>query len=149
MLVHENINFDFSSKNSFKTKGNLTKHMKSKAHFKKCSEMGINPDTLMIEYERNEFLEDEKRRENNLNGRGNESRPDSEDDDNESDDDDDDSSEGKIIDNVFLSDFFSTIFFYFIQTLTSLKVECQNMKLLNFYFHSPIKQRQQILSHSR
>ncbi|XP_071441634.1 uncharacterized protein shn [Hetaerina americana] len=28
---------------SFKTKGNLTKHMKSKAHFKKCVEMGIVP----------------------------------------------------------------------------------------------------------
>lgn len=27
---------------SFKTKGNLTKHMKSKAHFKKCCELGIN-----------------------------------------------------------------------------------------------------------
>ncbi|XP_063616527.1 uncharacterized protein LOC134789808 isoform X1 [Cydia splendana] len=29
---------------SFKTKGNLTKHMKSKAHFKKCCELGINPN---------------------------------------------------------------------------------------------------------
>ncbi|XP_023934049.2 uncharacterized protein LOC112043028 isoform X2 [Bicyclus anynana] len=29
---------------SFKTKGNLTKHMKSKAHYKKCSELGINPN---------------------------------------------------------------------------------------------------------
>ncbi|XP_039279578.1 uncharacterized protein LOC111053115 [Nilaparvata lugens] len=28
---------------SFKTKGNLTKHMKSKAHFKKCSELGVEP----------------------------------------------------------------------------------------------------------
>lgn len=28
---------------SFKTKGNLTKHMKSKAHFKKCTELGLNP----------------------------------------------------------------------------------------------------------
>ena len=28
---------------SFKTKGNLTKHMKSKAHLKKCVELGINP----------------------------------------------------------------------------------------------------------
>lgn len=28
---------------SFKTKGNLTKHMKSKAHYKKCCELGINP----------------------------------------------------------------------------------------------------------
>ncbi|CAD6241321.1 GSCOCG00002648001-RA-CDS [Cotesia congregata] len=28
---------------SFKTKGNLTKHMKSKAHYKKCRELGIDP----------------------------------------------------------------------------------------------------------
>ena len=28
---------------SFKTKGNLTKHMKSKAHHKKCVELGVNP----------------------------------------------------------------------------------------------------------
>lgn len=28
---------------SFKTKGNLTKHMESKAHYKKCLEKGINP----------------------------------------------------------------------------------------------------------
>ncbi|XP_055531784.1 transcription factor HIVEP3 isoform X2 [Wyeomyia smithii] len=27
----------------FKTKGNLTKHMKSKSHYKKCSELGLNP----------------------------------------------------------------------------------------------------------
>ncbi|CAH2989278.1 unnamed protein product [Chilo suppressalis] len=29
---------------SFKTKGNLTKHMKSKAHYKKCCELGISPN---------------------------------------------------------------------------------------------------------
>lgn len=34
-----------SSFNSFKTKGNLTKHMESKAHFKKCLEKGIDPQT--------------------------------------------------------------------------------------------------------
>jgi HIV type I enhancer-binding protein len=28
---------------SFKTKGNLTKHMKSKTHHKKCVELGISP----------------------------------------------------------------------------------------------------------
>jgi len=27
----------------FKTKGNLTKHMKSKGHFKRCSEIGVSP----------------------------------------------------------------------------------------------------------
>ncbi|KAF7211408.1 zinc finger protein 40 isoform X1 [Nothobranchius furzeri] len=31
---------------SFKTKGNLTKHMKSKAHSKKCMEMGVPEDLL-------------------------------------------------------------------------------------------------------
>lgn len=34
---------------SFKTKGNLTKHMKSKAHYKKCKELGINPLPLDID----------------------------------------------------------------------------------------------------
>lgn len=28
---------------SFKTKGNLTKHMKSKAHYKRCAELGVSP----------------------------------------------------------------------------------------------------------
>lgn len=34
---------------SFKTKGNLTKHMKSKAHQKKCIEMGIVPVPVYID----------------------------------------------------------------------------------------------------
>lgn len=34
---------------SFKTKGNLTKHMKSKAHYKKCMEMGIVPVPTMVD----------------------------------------------------------------------------------------------------
>ncbi|XP_030027601.2 LOW QUALITY PROTEIN: uncharacterized protein LOC115445458 [Manduca sexta] len=34
---------------SFKTKGNLTKHMKSKAHYKKCCELGINPNEGDVE----------------------------------------------------------------------------------------------------
>lgn len=33
--------------NSFKTKGNLTKHRESKAHYKKCLEKGINPQTTV------------------------------------------------------------------------------------------------------
>lgn len=28
---------------AFKTKGNLTKHMKSKAHFKRCAELNVDP----------------------------------------------------------------------------------------------------------
>ncbi|XP_071490471.1 uncharacterized protein [Diadema antillarum] len=35
---------------AFKTKGNLTKHMKSKAHTKKCLENGINPSELEQEH---------------------------------------------------------------------------------------------------
>ncbi|KAJ8020942.1 Zinc finger protein 40 [Holothuria leucospilota] len=34
---------------SFKTKGNLTKHMKSKAHVKKCLEMGVTPGDINLE----------------------------------------------------------------------------------------------------
>ena len=34
---------------AFKTKGNLTKHMKSKAHHKKCVELGISPVPLTME----------------------------------------------------------------------------------------------------
>ena len=34
---------------AFKTKGNLTKHMKSKAHHKKCVEMGIVPVPIIID----------------------------------------------------------------------------------------------------
>lgn len=35
--------------NSFKTKGNLTKHMKSKAHYKKCEELGLTPLPLSVD----------------------------------------------------------------------------------------------------
>ena len=34
---------------AFKTKGNLTKHMKSKAHHKKCVELGIYPVPTTID----------------------------------------------------------------------------------------------------
>ena len=34
---------------AFKTKGNLTKHMKSKAHHKKCVEIGISPIPMSVE----------------------------------------------------------------------------------------------------
>lgn len=39
---------------SFKTKGNLTKHMQSKTHFKKCIELGINPGPMPAD---SEFLD--------------------------------------------------------------------------------------------
>jgi hypothetical protein len=34
---------------SFKTKGNLTKHRKSKAHYKKCMELGIVPVPTVVD----------------------------------------------------------------------------------------------------
>lgn len=69
--------------------------MKSKAHFKKCTELGISPDAMLIDDEQSEF--DDTGSRGNMSSRGNEgSRPESEDDDNESDDDgDDESSDGK------------------------------------------------------
>ncbi|XP_052873840.1 uncharacterized protein LOC128279161 [Anopheles cruzii] len=33
----------------FKTKGNLTKHMKSKSHYKKCTELGLNPVPVHVD----------------------------------------------------------------------------------------------------
>lgn len=83
---------------SFKTKGNLTKHMKSKAHFKKCTELGISPAQMLIDEEQNDYDDGDRSSRGNMSSRGNEgSRPESEDDDNESDDDgDDESSEGKL-----------------------------------------------------
>ncbi|KAG5677237.1 hypothetical protein PVAND_007011 [Polypedilum vanderplanki] len=78
---------------SFKTKGNLTKHMKSKAHFKKCSELGLNP--IPTDDDLNDIDENGKR--SMSNGRDNDgSRCDSEtetdeDMDDESDDDTDES----------------------------------------------------------
>lgn len=70
--------------------------MKSKAHFKKCTELGISPDAMLMDDEQNDY-DDGDRSRGNMSSRGNEgSRPESEDDDNESDDDgDDESSEGK------------------------------------------------------
>lgn len=34
---------------SFKTKGNLTKHLRSKAHYKRCMEMGIVPVPTVVD----------------------------------------------------------------------------------------------------
>ena len=38
----------FSHK-SFKTKGNLTKHLRSKAHYKRCVEMGVVPVPTVVD----------------------------------------------------------------------------------------------------
>uniref|UniRef100_A0A8D8ZML7 Zinc finger protein 40 n=1 Tax=Cacopsylla melanoneura TaxID=428564 RepID=A0A8D8ZML7_9HEMI len=43
---------------SFKTKGNLTKHMKSKAHYKKCAELGVSPMPSSEELSGDEKQED-------------------------------------------------------------------------------------------
>lgn len=42
-MVRGRLTVPQSFSSSFKTKGNLTKHMKSKSHFKKCTELGLNP----------------------------------------------------------------------------------------------------------
>jgi human immunodeficiency virus type I enhancer-binding protein len=69
--------------------------MKSKAHFKKCSELGLNPIPTMPDDDVNDM--DEKSR-GLMNGCDDMRRDDSETEDNESDDDGDDESgdEGKI-----------------------------------------------------
>lgn len=88
---------------SFKTKGNLTKHMKSKAHFKKCTELGISPIPTMPDDDVNDPDEmSEKNRRIIMNGGEDMQRDDSETEDNESDDEgeDDSGDEGK---NILLS----------------------------------------------
>lgn len=46
---------------SFKTKGNLTKHMQSKTHYKKCLELGINLGPMPEgEFNENEFDTDQQ-----------------------------------------------------------------------------------------
>ncbi|KAM3858013.1 zinc finger protein 40 [Diretmus argenteus] len=69
---------------SFKTKGNLTKHMKSKAHSKKCMEMGV-PAGLIEDQD----AEDSGDRSHG----GSADRPDSDGDDSEGPDDDEDNEE--------------------------------------------------------
>ncbi|CAN0270616.1 unnamed protein product, partial [Lampetra planeri] len=46
---------------AFKTKGNLTKHMKSKAHSKKCLEVGVNPTLLEDQLEEDDPGAEEER----------------------------------------------------------------------------------------
>ncbi|XP_068602916.1 zinc finger protein 40 [Brachionichthys hirsutus] len=62
---------------SFKTKGNLTKHMKSKAHSKKCIEMGV-PEIL---------IEDQDTEDSDRSHVGGADRPDSDGDDSDGPDD--------------------------------------------------------------
>ncbi|XP_059490539.1 transcription factor HIVEP3-like isoform X2 [Neocloeon triangulifer] len=84
---------------SFKTKGNLTKHMKSKAHYKKCMELGILPVPTAVEDSnideelllRQQALRVER-------GDGPDSESDEEDDEDEDDDEDDDEDSMQISD---------------------------------------------------
>ncbi|KAL7046864.1 hypothetical protein ACKWTF_002725 [Chironomus riparius] len=82
---------------SFKTKGNLTKHMKSKAHYKKCSELGLSPIPTVPDDDANENDDNisDKTRRMIMNGRENDmsSRCDSETEDVDTDDDMDDESD--------------------------------------------------------
>jgi len=73
---------------AFKTKGNLTKHMKSKAHHKKCVELGIVPVPTTIDESQidSEALAKQEALERSYNG----GQLLSDDDDNEADGDDDD-----------------------------------------------------------
>ncbi|KAM6958802.1 zinc finger protein 40 [Aplochiton taeniatus] len=66
---------------SFKTKGNLTKHMKSKAHSKKCMEMGV-PDGLIEDQDADDSAGDRSQA-------GSADRPDSDGEDSEGADDED------------------------------------------------------------
>lgn len=72
--------------------------MKSKAHFKKCSELGINPIPTMPDDETNDDDDTSEKNRNSLNGRENDSRCGSETEENDSEDEMDDESgddEGK------------------------------------------------------
>ncbi|EEB18255.1 immunodeficiency virus type I enhancer binding protein, putative [Pediculus humanus corporis] len=72
---------------SFKTKGNLTKHMKSKAHYKKCMVLNVHPIPTTVEMENidEELLVKQQAMKQDEN----------EESENEEDDDEDDSDEGE------------------------------------------------------
>ncbi|CAB3373430.1 Hypothetical predicted protein [Cloeon dipterum] len=77
---------------SFKTKGNLTKHMKSKAHYKKCMEMGIMPVPTVVEdsnIDEELLLRQQQLRVERGGGPDSESEEDEDDDDDDEDEDDD------------------------------------------------------------
>ncbi|XP_064409498.1 zinc finger protein 40 isoform X1 [Latimeria chalumnae] len=74
---------------SFKTKGNLTKHMKSKAHSKKCMEMGVSIG--LIEEQEGDETGDKQRLGYERPGSDVEDSDGADEDDNENEDDDEDS----------------------------------------------------------
>ncbi|KAK7863739.1 hypothetical protein R5R35_011143 [Gryllus longicercus] len=78
---------------SFKTKGNLTKHMKSKAHYKKCVELGISPVPTVVDdsyIDEESLARQQALRAASAAGRSGSGNEDDESDDNEDDDDDED-----------------------------------------------------------
>lgn len=78
--------------------------MKSKAHFKKCSELGISPIPTMPDDDANDF--DDSASDRNRNS-VNDSRCDSETDENDSEDDmDDDSGDEGLFKSSFLFSFY-------------------------------------------
>lgn len=80
--------------------------MKSKAHFKKCTELGISPIPTMPDDDVNENPDDEKKRRMLMNGcDDNSQRDDSETEDNDSDDygDDDSGDDGKFLIYFYLN----------------------------------------------
>ncbi|KAL1123580.1 hypothetical protein AAG570_002656 [Ranatra chinensis] len=89
---------------SFKTKGNLTKHMKSKAHYKKCVELDVPPDLIGIEDEANNLPDEDSSSQNTQDlghegsgsGGGVDSEDETEDEDDDEDEDEDTEEEGKM-----------------------------------------------------
>ncbi|NXN97611.1 ZEP1 protein, partial [Rhinopomastus cyanomelas] len=75
---------------SFKTKGNLTKHMKSKAHSKKCMDLGVSVGLIEDQDGEEEFGE-KQRFGYDRSGYDVEESDGADDDDNDNEDDDDDS----------------------------------------------------------
>ncbi|NWU93986.1 ZEP1 protein, partial [Upupa epops] len=75
---------------SFKTKGNLTKHMKSKAHSKKCMDLGVSVGLIDDQDGEEEFGE-KQRFGYDRSGYDVEESDGADDDDNDNEDDDDDS----------------------------------------------------------
>lgn len=69
---------------SFKTKGNLTKHLRSKAHYKRCVEMGVVPVPTTVD---DSHVNEEALA---LQGKMEQDRIDDDDDDDDDEDDDDD-----------------------------------------------------------
>ncbi|XP_042148047.1 transcription factor sma-9 [Ixodes scapularis] len=84
---------------AFKTKGNLTKHMKSKAHHKKCTELGILPvpttvdDSTQVDADTLARQEQQQREISEEDDEDDDEDEDDEDEDDEEDDEDDEDEE--------------------------------------------------------